>query len=219
MNFDPHLGQSFTLVVTNKATQAVVGNVNIPSLTNGGIYLGFPGGLTAGETYNVDYWADVDKNGACDAPSTDHVWHKEVVADATGPTLLEVVHDTDWTDVCSSFALKPAGKDLEVSGTMFTPHVNDNFYAVVVEKDSGNTIAWAAINPLTDGTFHWKWAGLLTAGKEYAFNYYADVSNDGACEAAPTDHVWTKAIPAVTDNVALTDITHDTNWTDVCSTF
>jgi hypothetical protein len=65
------------------------------------------------------YFADVNGNGACDAPPTDHAWaaavpavtgdtalpvtHTTTFTTVTGDTTLSVTHTTVFTNVCASF--------------------------------------------------------------------------------------------------------------------
>lgn len=224
--FEALVGKPFDLIIIEKLPGDFanpVGEVHIPALTNGSIYVGFPRSLTPGASHIVEYRVRTENQNGCEPPGAiDSMWRKELVADTNGLAVLEVTNDSNWEDICGGYLggiWDETQQDLEVSGSGFTPHENDNLYVSVVEKTSGKSVAWAALHPATGGTFHWKWRRLLAPGKEYSFNYFADVSNDGTCQPAPADHVWTRGIPAVTGPVALTDITHDTSFTDVCSAF
>jgi hypothetical protein len=49
---------------------------------------------------SVDYYADINDNGSCDAPPTDHVWRSAIPA----THVLATVHNTDFTPaVCAGF--------------------------------------------------------------------------------------------------------------------
>jgi len=59
--------------------------------------------LLADGSYRVDYYADFNDSGACDAPPDDHVWSEPVTA-MMGDVTLEVTHNTDFTpEACESF--------------------------------------------------------------------------------------------------------------------
>ncbi len=56
------------------------------------------GVTTAGATYSISFYADIDGSGSCDAPPTDHVWQlTDQTADAMGDLTAVYEHGTDFT--------------------------------------------------------------------------------------------------------------------------
>jgi hypothetical protein len=72
--FSAQAGDLFEVALVDSSgvvkAQAVA---TIPS--SGVVSFSFPNMLVPGTTYSVDYFIDANKNGACDAPTTDPVWH------------------------------------------------------------------------------------------------------------------------------------------------
>ena len=100
--FTPHNGQTLHVAVLDASGGAHVVTDQSTTVSGGDFSFSFPGVLEEGHSYHVDYYADFNGNGSCDAPPTDHVWRKDVdnVQDNVN---LQVTHNTNFTDVCSSF--------------------------------------------------------------------------------------------------------------------
>jgi len=100
--FTPHNGEMLHVAVLDIASGAHVVTDQSQTVSGGLFSFHFPGILEQGHGYHVDYYADVNGNGSCDAPPTDHVWRTDVdnVQDNVN---LQVTHNTSFTDVCSSF--------------------------------------------------------------------------------------------------------------------
>jgi hypothetical protein len=57
--------------------------------------------LDTGITYNLDYYADVNGSGTCNAPATDHAW-QNVIATGGAPVTINRPHDTNFVNVCAT---------------------------------------------------------------------------------------------------------------------
>lgn len=98
---------------------------------------------------------------------------------------------------------------LNASFSGFDPHVGQRaeFYVV----DSTNFLWLAAIyDPLPSASLNITCPESLREQRTYNLHYWADMSGNATHDAAPTDHVWVKPIPAS----GVFSTTHDTNFTD-----
>jgi hypothetical protein len=94
----------------------------LPDVTvNGAFNVTATKALTAGHDYYFDYVMDVNGNGKCDAPPTDHTWRRKINT-VTGDTTIEETHHMGFTDVCATFdgtlPAVPGEGALTVSGTL-----------------------------------------------------------------------------------------------------
>ena len=99
--FAPHVGQKIVAWVYVLPAKTKVGEGNIPSLPSANDSIVIPGILDAGSSYQIDLWADLDGNGTCDPPPTDHSW-RLTANNVTGDTTVEQVHNTTFTPVCNA---------------------------------------------------------------------------------------------------------------------
>lgn len=81
-----------TIVATDTAT-----------VRAGGFELSFSSLLDQGLTYEADYYVDVNVNGRCDAPPTDHVWLEPVPAAQSDVTLQVSGASAYDGSACSAF--------------------------------------------------------------------------------------------------------------------
>ncbi len=122
----PHVGQTLWLRVVNKdsgeeivrksATVAVAFSMELT-------------GLELHHSYNVDFFADHNKDGDYDEPSTDHAWRLEL-NDVMGDTTLNFQHNTNFTDIGWK-------NKLTVHFMGMNPHVGQNLHLAVIDKNSG----------------------------------------------------------------------------------
>lgn len=215
--FAVHDGNKLAVSVIRADTGEVVAGKVVAAQAGDTFLFTWPGLLAPGVAYFVDYYADLSKNQACDAPATDHVWRKSISATDSGA--LTVVHDSMWTDQCSSFATLGNRKNLTFEATAgFAVHANSKIEVVVSRAKDGKAIAHAAIPKQEGDKFKFTWEGLLEVNEAYQLDYYADNNNNGTCNAPPDDHVWRENITAVTADVGVSVI-HTSNWVDVCASF
>lgn len=214
--FAIHEGSKLAVSVSRADTGQVVGGKALEAQTGDTFSFAWPGLLAPGVAYNVDYYADLNNNKACDAPTTDHVWRRTVAAADTGT--LAVVHDAVWTDQCPSFATLSSRRSLSFTGTGFVIHEKSKIEIVVTRAADGVAVAHGGYTGLEGDKLSFSWDGLLEMGQAYSVDYYADLNNDKRCNPPADDHVWHRDIPVVTDNVKL-EVVHDSIWVNVCSSF
>ncbi len=99
----PHAGQLFgvRVVLVSDGSFAAADAITVPE--GGAFSFTWPNLLVPGEEYRLDYWADFNENGVCDAPPTDHAW-QYALGEASEDVTFDFQHDTNFTDVCASFA-------------------------------------------------------------------------------------------------------------------
>lgn len=100
-DFLPHNDQELQVAIVRKNTGAVV-RTDQTVIRDGAFAFSFPGILQRGEAYFVDYFADLNNNGSCDPPQTDHTWRVKIPT-VDGDVDFVDTHHMGFTDVCSSF--------------------------------------------------------------------------------------------------------------------
>ena len=111
-----------------------------------------------------------------------------------------------------------AGFDLMLSGVGFGIHEGQSVEGALVDLADGSVAARSGAT-VAGGSFALLWPGVLRAGRDYRVDYYADLNGSGACNPPPTDHGWTVAVPAFTDDVTL-NVSHSTTFHPaVCDSF
>ncbi|WP_437803201.1 hypothetical protein [Sorangium sp. So ce693] len=86
-------------------------------------------------------------------------------------------------------------------GTGYVPAytAGDMIYVAVVAAGEAAPALSASDAIEADGTF--TVTGQIPGDKAYKMHWYVDLSQNGTCDAAPTDHVWTQDIPTVTADI------------------
>ncbi|CAN5381856.1 hypothetical protein BH10BAC6_BH10BAC6_01470 [soil metagenome] len=106
----PHVGQLFQLRVVDKASSLEVAHHTILSLASTSFTLEMLC-LEVGKSYNVDLYADLNKNGRYDAPPADHAWRLSV-DNVTANVNVDFMHNTTWTDI--AYPLPPTSYPRQV---------------------------------------------------------------------------------------------------------
>ncbi len=91
----PHVGQNLQLAVIEKSSGIEIQRV---SATAAADFLLSVYGIATGKSYNVDFFADHNKNGVYNAPPADHAWRIEL-NNVMGDTTLNFQHNTSFTDI------------------------------------------------------------------------------------------------------------------------
>lgn len=93
----PHVGQLFEVRVIEKATGRTVGGYRLGQVSQPAFDVTIPGIIKSGTEYQIDFFADLNKNGKYDAPPADHAWRLTGTGGANGLTV-EFTHNTSFTD-------------------------------------------------------------------------------------------------------------------------
>ncbi len=114
-NMNPHLNQAFQLRVVNKTSGLEVGRHVIGALSDANFTIEMLV-LLDGESYWIDFFADLNQNGQYDAPPADHAWRMEL-NNAASDTALTFSHNTSFTDIQWPGDIDPYQFTGEWSGT------------------------------------------------------------------------------------------------------
>jgi hypothetical protein len=98
-NFTPtHENQLFKLRVVKTSDGSELAEFVLERIVNGDFSTKFNNILQAGETYNIDAFADFNNNMLYDAPPVDHAW-RIVLSGVASDTTIELRHTPTWTDI------------------------------------------------------------------------------------------------------------------------
>ncbi|MFH1069711.1 MAG: FlgD immunoglobulin-like domain containing protein, partial [Candidatus Glassbacteria bacterium] len=170
-----------------------------------------PGVLQVGRSYDIDFYADFNKNGTYNAPPVDHAWRLMVSAVDTSQTL-EFIHNTSFTDIM--YPANPGPFDLVLNFIGMTPHVGQKFALRVVDSLTGMSVADTMIAALDSANFEIEFEDVLQKSRSYYVDFYADFNKNGAYDAPPVDHAWRLMVPMISGIVRLS-FTHNTTFTNV----
>ncbi len=123
---DPHVGQAFFLRVANASTEEEIARLVVAEVPGPRFELELDG-LANGQTYQVDFFVDVNGNGLYDAPPVDHAWRVDlpnVQSDAS----FTFAHNTLFTDIGWPPAIDGVISEGEYSHHMFDPSTGMTTY-------------------------------------------------------------------------------------------
>lgn len=92
----PHVGQKLTLFVRDNMGLDM-DNVVVPSVTVPNFDV-LSWAIKPGMSYNLDFYADHNKNGVYNAPPADHAW-RIALDNVKSDTIVSFVHNTSFTDI------------------------------------------------------------------------------------------------------------------------
>lgn len=200
----PHVGQMFGFRVLDLASRLEVGRVVLDSILEPGFQVSVPG-IKPGGNYQLDFFADLNKNGKYDTPGTDHAWRR-FVYDVQGDTVVNFSHNTTFTDIGWDYAFTLHFSDM-------VPHVGQMLELRLTDKSDGHEVGRTKVMAIPAAEFYLTIPGIM-AGNSYQADFYADLSGNDLYDAPGTDHAW--RIDA--DNVqgdTVVDFAHNTNFIDI----
>jgi plastocyanin len=200
MNMTPHVGQTMKLAVTDKNTGMELSRVTSIASVD---FMVDIYGIENGNSYNIDFYADHNGNGAYDVPPTDHAWRLEL-NDVANDTVLNFTHNTSFTDIQWK-------NELAVHFMGMTPHVGQNLTLWIIDRETG--MAVDSVMAVAQTEFMIYSQSLLT-GKSYNIDFYADHNGNGSYDAPPTDHAWRIKLDDVKGDTMLVFM-HNTSFTDI----
>jgi len=162
-------------------------------------------GVIPGNSYDVDFFADHNKNGKYDAPSVDHAW-RLTVDTLVGDTIVPFAHNTSFTDILWKYLLT-------VQYTGFTPHVGQLMAFYIRNQSNQAIIDSVIINPLIGADFT-VMSYAIVPGINYNIDFYADLNGNDHYDIPPTDHAWRIDLSEVTGDTLL-NFAHNTTFTDI----
>jgi hypothetical protein len=95
----PHVGQKLTLFLKQKDTGIYQDTIVIPSVA-GATFDVSSWKIKPGLSYNIDFYADHNKNGVYNAPPADHAW-RIALNTVKSDSIINFVHNTSFTDIFS----------------------------------------------------------------------------------------------------------------------
>jgi hypothetical protein len=196
----PHVGQHLYYRVVDKSNNAEVGRtsvlISVPDFTLG------VGGIQPGSSYNLDFFADLDKNGKYDFPG-DHTWRIEL-NNVKGDTTVSFSHNTLFTDIAWVY-------QLTVALSSMNPHLGENFYFVLKTK-AGGEIERRKLTETT-ASYNVSFNGIMP-DSSYMVDFFADHNKNGRYDPPPTDHAWRITLDSVKGDTIVPFI-HNTIFTDI----
>ncbi len=200
MGMTPHVGQTLQLAVIDKNSGMEVQRVATVAAAD---FMVDVYGIENGMSYNVDFFADHNKNGQYDTPNADHAWRMEL-NDVMGDTTLMFQHNTNFTDIMWK-------NKLTVHFMGMTPHVGQTLQLAVIDKNSGMEVQRVATVAAAD--FMVDVFGIEN-GMSYNVDFFADHNKNGQYDAPPADHAWRMELNDVMGDTTLM-FQHNTNFTDI----
>ncbi len=123
---NPHVGQTLWLAVIDKVSGKEIERKSEIVSVDFSMQIS---GLAMNHSYNVDFFADHNKNGTYDTPPTDHAW-RMALNDVMGDTTLNFSHNTSFTDI-NWIATAVS----EISNLSFKMYPNPTTDRVFIEMD------------------------------------------------------------------------------------
>jgi len=203
MGMNPHVGQTLKLAVVDKNTGVEINRATAVAAADFMIDIY---GIEKGKSYNVDFYADHNKNGFYNAPPTDHAWRLQL-NNVNNDTILNFTHNTSFTNI-------EWKNELGIHFMGMTPHVGQNLWLSVIDKQSGISID--TVQTTVQAEFMITVAGIVT-GKSYDIDFFADHNKNGNYDKPPMDHAWRIKLENVQGDTTLMFM-HNTSFTDIFST-
>ncbi|MDP2335495.1 MAG: plastocyanin/azurin family copper-binding protein [Bacteroidota bacterium] len=201
----PHVGQTFWLAVIDQITKKEIGRVKKTAAV--AFSIDVPG-IENGKSYFVDFYADLNKNGAYNAPPVDHAWRMPL-NNITGNSTLNFAHNTTFTDIAWK-------NKLTVHFTGMTPHVGEKITLYLVQKDNGIYKDTIVVSPVAAAIFDIN-SYKIIPGISYNIDFYADHNKNGVYDVPPADHAWRLPLNNVVSD-SIVNFAHNTNFTNIFST-
>jgi hypothetical protein len=206
MNFSmmsPHVGDDVWLAVIETETMKEVGRVYaLGALV---FVMEIPGILEDGRSYQVDFYADENKNGHYDPPGTDHAWRMEIM-NAQGNETLEFSHQIAFTDVEWKHRLR-----LALSG--MAESVGEKMVMYVREQSTGAYLDTVSLESIPADEFTMD-SYVIGNGGTYMLDFYADLNGNGLYDAPPVDQAWRISSVNTTGDRNL-EFVHNQDFTDI----
>jgi hypothetical protein len=163
-------------------------------------------GIEKDKSYNIDFFADHNKNGAYNTPPTDHAWRLQL-NNVISDTIINFTHNTSFTDIQWK-------NELAIHFMGMTPHVGQNFWLSVIDKETGISVDTVTTTVQTEFMVYAR--GILS-GKSYKIDFFADHNKNGSYDKPPTDHAWRVELLNVKSDTMLMFM-HNTSFTDIFNT-
>ena len=104
----PHLTQKLTLFLKELSSGLYKDTIVVPSVASATFDIS-SWKIKPGLSYNIDFYADHNKNGVYNAPPTDHAWRLPLNT-VKSDTIINFVHNTTFTDIFSITSIESLAK-------------------------------------------------------------------------------------------------------------
>ncbi len=199
----PHQGQKLELRVIDKSTMKEVDRKTVASVTTD--FAQQLDNLISGQSYFIDFYADINSNGIYDTPPTDHAWRISL-DNVQGNDEINFSHNTNFTDIKWKYLLK-------INFASMAPHSNQLMELRVEDDNSSREIFRTRIENILQPDFNIE-IPEVENGIEYNIEFYADLNGNGKYDAPPADHAWEIKVDAAQGNREI-NFTHNTEFTDI----
>jgi hypothetical protein len=96
----PHIGQMLVINVIDSINDSIVIDTGLAKVPSDTFEMSFGPKLMKAQSYRIDFFADLNKNGKYDKPPVDHSWRISL-SKLMGDTTIAFVHTTNFTDIGS----------------------------------------------------------------------------------------------------------------------
>lgn len=199
----PHLNQNLYIRVVDKGTMKESGRT-VQQITSANFDVVMDV-VSAGKSYFIDFFADVNANGLYNAPPVDHAWRLEL-NNALGNDELNFAHNTNFTDIKWVYVLT-------VNFSAMTPHVGQLLELRVVNNVTNKEVDRIKLPSIPSANFSLQIVGLQL-NTDYKIDFYADANGNGLYDVPPADHAWRINFTNTTGDVVQA-FSHNTNFTDI----
>ena len=160
-------------------------------------------------SYRLDFYADLNRNGAYDAPPADHEWTLWF-SNTQGNTVYNFVHNTTFTT--TPFPGPSTNFAITVVFSNMAPHVGQSFYYKIYDK-AGFEVVRTNFT-ISTNFFTVSYSGFSLSNHTYNLDFYADFNNNGNYDAPPVDHAWRLTITNIAANFDY-NFVHNTVFSDI----
>lgn len=207
LSMTPHVGENLYLRVVDTLGNTEVGRkIMLVDTANFEVNVG---GLVTGQSYDVDFWADHNKNGEYDAPAADHAW-RITLDSIEGDTTITFTHNTDFTDI-----QWPSGgqqnNGLTLAFSSFTPHVGQNLYLALKYKNGWEIERRKMM--VDTANFEVTFDSVMV-DSSYLVDFWADLNKNGKYDDPPADHAWRVTVDSVRGDTTIPFV-HNTDFTNI----
>jgi hypothetical protein len=204
---DIHDGQLVEIRLVN-SNDFVVARAIVDPLVGSAFSMRLRGAVLEGP-HRVDFWADLSKNGAYDAPPTDHGWRLETCASGAWT----FSHSTNFADVSQP---EPGlvGGDFVLNLVGMVPHLGQLLEFWVIDQSNGRMVGYYRLAEPPDVDFTIRIRGIIEPSAQYTVAFYADKNNNLQYDIPDLDHAW--RLSGTGDASGLTiDFAHHTDFDDI----
>lgn len=184
LDMHPHIGQYNDVQIIRPGDPSdptsrseVEARAILDPLPVGCFELFWPLGTSLAAT-RVDFYADLNMDGAISPPGEDHLWRRNLTTGANGEGVLEFIHDTMFDDIGADPAREPLG-DLSVAltgiddqdGRLLVVSVTREFRETPGAPPQRTTPGILVVGAVEGGQVIRTLPGVLDQGSEYVVDF------------------------------------------------